>query len=94
MAPIDCVRTARKLHAKLLQSELPFPEKTRLSRAISGLLFIAEATAFAISNRARLLCLRIKTHAYFCETGRPPTTRAEDLWEAYQELQSLLHETI
>jgi hypothetical protein len=88
------VRTARKLHAQLLQSNLPLPQKTRFSREISGLLFMAEATALDISNRARLLCLRIKTHAYHCETGHPPKTRAEDLWEVYQELRSLLRDKV
>jgi hypothetical protein len=69
---------------------LPAQDKSRLSREIAGLMFTAEATALSINNHARILCLRIKTHAHNCATENPPKTPAEHLWQDYETLESLL----
>jgi hypothetical protein len=86
------VRNARTLHLQLLQPRLPTSEKSRLAREISGLIFTAEATALNITNRARILCLRIKTHAHITASGDLHAKPIESLWNEYRELESLLED--
>jgi hypothetical protein len=74
-----------------LNQDLADQEKSALSREISGLLFTAEATALSIPNRARILCLRIKTHAHQFSSAHPPLLDFDLIWPDYDELQSLLN---
>ena len=92
LPPVDYVRTARDLHSQLLEPGLTPQEKARLAREISGLIFAAEATALNITNPGRIVCLRIKTHAYLCTTVNPPRTPPECVWTDYRQLETLLEE--
>ena len=91
MNPLDSVHTARNLHARILQSpDLPLEEKRRLAREIAGHLFCAEVYAF-LSNRARILFLRLRTHAHVSAQLDPPLSRNEpSIWTFYDELESIL----
>lgn len=67
-------------------------EKSRLAREVSGLLFMAEATALNITNQARILCLKIKNHAHVASGANPPTLPSDPVWRDYDELESLLRD--
>jgi len=88
-APAQLIRAARSLHARLLQAALPAPERSQIAREIAGLLFTAEANIIA-PNRARILFLRLRTHAHLFSQPNPPMSRFDTVWTSYDELEALV----
>jgi hypothetical protein len=88
--PLASIRSARTLHHQLMQPLCDQIDKARLAREIAGRLFESEAHA-ALSNQARILFLRIKTHAHLASLPDPPSKiLGADIWQDYGDLESLL----
>lgn len=94
MTPIAWIHVARGLHARLLNPETEPDEKLRLAREIEGALFYAESN-MRVSNRARLLFLRLRTHAHHAALRGPNGLRNNaTTWMDYDELELLVQEAM
>jgi hypothetical protein len=90
LSPLHSVFAARALHQILLKKETPPDRKKALAREIAGILFSAEANA-ALSNRTRILFLRLRTQAHLMALpNAPDIVKPEALWTIYDELEALL----
>ena len=94
LSPIAWIHVARGLHARLLTAQIEPDEKLRLAREIEGSLFYAEST-IRVANRARILFLRLRTHAHLAALRGPNGLRNNaTTWMDYDELDLLVKEAM
>jgi hypothetical protein len=75
-----------------LDESLSTEAKNKLAREIAGVLFSAEATSI-LSNRARLLFLKLRTHAHLVASrGDAGAFNEAAIILAYDELELLVGE--
>ena len=90
VSPIAWIHLARGLHARLINPLSAPDEKLRLAREIEGALFSAEST-MRVSNRARILFLRLRTHAHLAALrGAKGLRNNGTTWIDYDELELLV----
>ena len=86
------IHLARGLHARLVNPQSAPDEKLRLAREIEGALFSAEST-MRVSNRTRILFLRLRTHAHLAALRGAKVLRNNGTtWIDYDELELLVQE--
>ena len=91
VSPTAWIHLARGLHARLINPQSAPDEKLRLAREIEGALFSAEST-IRVTNRARILFLRLRTHAHLAALrGVKGLRNNGTTWMDYDELELLVH---
>jgi hypothetical protein len=90
MTAIHSLHTARALHKRLIEETDLAPQgRYKIAREISGHLFAIEANTSPLSNRCRLVFLRLRTDAHNRGTaeGGELTRGLAEVNELYDELQ-------